>query len=83
MGKLCSIVYARNENSDLQITLHNIVVVFIQVIAKLRLQQPNLEFEKSKHRSTQIMKRKLHSIFLLKIKIRNGRKSQVVKCYVI
>lgn len=78
MGKLCNIVYAQNENSDLQITLHNIVVVFIQVTAKLRLQQKYFEFEKNKHRRSQIMKRKLRSIFLLKIKIRNSRKPQVL-----
>lgn len=81
MGKLSNIVYAQNDNSDLQITSHNAVFSFIQVIAKLRLQQ-KIDFEKGKPKKSQTMKRKLHSIFLLKTKIRNSRTPQVIKCYI-
>lgn len=34
VGKLCNIAYAQNENSDLQITSHNNVFLFIQGIEK-------------------------------------------------
>lgn len=34
MGKLCNVIYAKNEKSDLQIFQTNAVVLFIQVITK-------------------------------------------------
>lgn len=42
-----------------------------------------LEFEKGKPKKSQTMKRKLHSIFLLKIEIRNSRTLQMIKCHII
>lgn len=62
-----------SERELLQITLHNDVLLFIQVIAKLRLQVKKQSLRKVSTKKSQIMKRKLDSVFLLKTEIRNSR----------